>query len=65
MTPYSSEGTEIKGRVQPTVESIKPMNRIWLSHRKRRRRDKWHRCVPPVSPVFIYTLKDSLKDVTP
>ncbi len=36
-SPYSS-GTEIKGRVQPTVESIKAYEPMWLSHRKRRRR---------------------------
>ena len=48
-SPYSS-GTEIKGRVQPTAETTPPG--LVASLRA------------AGIPVFIYTLKDSLKDVT-
>ena len=62
-SPYSS-GTEIKGRVQPTVESIKAYEPDVVIAPETTPPGLVASLRAAGIPVFIYTLKDSLKDVT-
>ena len=62
-SPYSS-GTEIKGRVQPTVESIKDYEPDVVIAPETTPPGLVASLRAAGIPVFIYTLKDSLKDVT-
>ena len=62
-SPYSS-GTEIKGRVQPTVESIKSYEPDVVIAPETTPPGLVASLRAAGIPVFIYTLKDSLKDVT-
>ena len=62
-SPYVS-GTEIKGRVQPTVESIKSYEPDVVVAPETTPPGLVASLRAAGIPVFIYTLKDSLKDVT-
>ena len=62
-SPYVS-GTEIKGRVQPTVESIKSYEPDVVIAPETTPPGLVASLRAAGIPVFIYTLKDSLKDVT-
>lgn len=61
-SPYVS-GTEIKGRVQPTVESIKSYDPDVVVAPETTPPGLVASLRAAGIPVFIYTLKDSLKDV--
>ena len=63
VSPYVS-GTEIKGRVQPTVESIKAYEPDVVIAPETTPPGLVASLRAAGIPVFIYTLKDSLKDVT-
>lgn len=62
-SPYASS-TEIKGRVQPTVESIKAYEPDVVIAPETTPPGLVASLRAAGIPVFIYTLKDSLKDVT-